>query len=86
MEEEDPAPTRFRNLGFAATWAAMIGFACIVVGQYAEEFAGLSPADASAWLTASGASRPQFNSVDYSATGAIAGKALSPCGPRTSEP
>ncbi len=82
MEDEKPEPPRRRNIGFAATWALVIGFTCLAVGQFAEQVVGLPPAR----VADSGAGRPQFGAIDYAATGAIKARALSPCGPQPNGP
>jgi hypothetical protein len=86
MEDEQPAPARRRNIGFATAWAVAIGFSCIVVGQLAEQFAGIPRSDAPARLAVTGAAAPPFDAIDYSATGAIKRPALAPCGPQANGP
>ena len=87
MENDSLAPKRFRNIGFAASWAALITIACILVGQSAQQYA-MNMAPMNRPQLASTQKAPQFNAIDYGATGAIKSQsvALSPCGPEKASP
>jgi len=83
MDHETEAPPRFRNIGFAATWAGAITLICIIVGQTAQQYAGDATKNASsvASTEAEKPSRPLFNAIDYATTGAIRGQTvvIGPC-------
>lgn len=91
MENDDDAPVRFRNIGFAATWAGAITLICLLVGQGAEQYASLYLPKAAEQMAAAETSTqrgPQFSSIDDTVTGAIKGQSvtLSPCGPQKIAP
>lgn len=83
MDHDNEAPRRFRNIGFAATWAAAITLICVIVGQTAQKYALDSSTNAPivASTEAAKTSRPQFNVIDYATTGAIKGQTIviGPC-------
>ncbi len=89
MEDQAETPGRFKNVGFAAIWAAVLTLACVIIGQTAEQFADTMAAPNSVVASASdmkkgnaaAAVKPQFNAIDYATTGAIKGQTviISPC-------
>jgi hypothetical protein len=80
MNEDNQAPQRRSNLGFAAFSAAGLTLLCVAIGQSASQYADLAAGPAG--QVASAASKtPKFNAVDFSATGTVKGQpvVISPC-------
>ena len=82
MQNDDDAPKRLANFGFAAKWAGGITLLCLAVGQGAEQYAAaLAPTLPAAGLAAS-TGQPKASRVDPESVGAIKAPSapLGPCG------
>jgi hypothetical protein len=75
VENENDAPKRFANFGFAAKWAAGITLLCIIVGQGAEQYAAALPPTQGAATSVSS----KGSSVDSESVGAIKAATSGPC-------
>ena len=76
-------PSRMSTLGFTATWAAGVAFACLFIGEGAQ-FAldHRSYFDSTAVAEAEAAKSPKFNAIDFATTASVKGQTvvLAPCG------
>ena len=82
MQNDDDAPKRLANFGFAAKWAGGITLLCLLVGQGAEQYAAALAPTQSAAIGVSPIAQPKASRVDPESVGAIRAPSatLSPCG------
>jgi hypothetical protein len=77
MDEDLEAGVRWRRLEFLGATALAVTFACLFIGQAAEQYAGrvVGPATETAKL------RPNFNAIDFATTASIKGGmvVIGPC-------
>ena len=84
MEMDSETPAGSRMIGFAATWAAAITVACVLIGEGAAQYVGLSAPINGGQIASDGSAksaRPNFNTIDFATTGSLKGQTIviSPC-------
>jgi hypothetical protein len=77
VDEEDIRRVSWRRLEFASVTAFVVATACFLIGQAAEQYASSIAPE----VTETAKLRPQFNALDYDATGSVKGGAvvINPC-------
>ena len=83
MEMDFETPRAPRIVGFAAIAAVVISVTCVLIGESAAQFVGLTPGSGGQFAAAEAAktARPNFNTIDFATTGSIKGQTIviSPC-------
>ena len=78
MQNDDDAPKRLANFGFAAKWAGGITLLCLAVGQGAEQYAAALGPTQSAAIGVSPIAQPKASRVDPESVGAIRAQSATP--------